>query len=70
MIILKLQVIYVLETFLKNKMRILKLVMFGEEIFKIFENGVMNLKIIYVILLKTQLDLTAMYFFSSFLLII
>jgi hypothetical protein len=33
MIILKLQVIYVLETFLKNKMRILKLVMFGEEIF-------------------------------------
>jgi hypothetical protein len=30
MIILKLQVIYVLETDLNNKMRILKLVMFGE----------------------------------------
>jgi hypothetical protein len=33
MIILKLQVIYVFETLLKNKMRILKLVMFGEEVF-------------------------------------
>jgi hypothetical protein len=30
MIILKLQVIYVLETDLNNKMRVLKLVMFGE----------------------------------------
>jgi hypothetical protein len=66
MIILKLQVIYVLETLLKNKMRILKLVMFGKEVFSIFDDGMMNLKIIYVILLKTQLDLTMIYFFSSF----
>jgi hypothetical protein len=33
MIILKLQVIYVLEIDLNYKMRILKLVMFGEEVF-------------------------------------